>query len=296
LGIHSLIGQRLGPYELRDLIGTGGMSAVYRASRDHRDVAVKVLLPALVGTYADQFDRMARIRLDHPYIVPIIDSGIQTALNPSPSWRGTFRRVLPFALREKGPGDEGKKACALHYIVMPLLSGGTLADPIHSGRFYVVSPESTTFYPFHNIIVLLLWLAFALDYAHTQGVIHGDIQPGNVLFDDRKNAYLSDFGSPSGTPHFMAPEVWRGEPPTPASDQYAFGVLAYLLLTGRYPFEGPSRSALKEQHLNKFPILPSYYRPSLREGADDAVIRVLEKAPDDRFPDVAAFVQALREG
>jgi serine/threonine-protein kinase len=259
LGIQGLIGQQFGPYELRELIGIGGMSAVYRA---RGDVAVKVLLPALTTTYADQFDRMARIRLTHPHIVPIIDSGTQDNL---------------------------------HYIVMPLLTGGTMADPIHEGVGLVEARGQSKPCPYENVINLLLPLASALDYAHEQGVIHGDIKPGNVLFDDRGNVLLSDFGS-SGTPTFMAPEVCRGEPSTPVSDQYALGVLAYLLLTGRFPFDAPSRSALKDKHLNKFPISPRDYSPTLPESAAAAVLRALAKSPDERFPTVTAFIQAFEQG
>jgi serine/threonine protein kinase len=131
--------------------------------------------------------------------------------------------------------------------VMRLLTGGTLEQRI-TQRMSADKPLPS----YGEISELLKQLASALDYAHSRGVIHRDIKPGNIMFDDNGLAYIVDFGiaklmesstsytatgTPVGTPMYMPPEQWRSENLTPAADQYALAVTIYNLMTGRLPFE-----------------------------------------------------------
>jgi formylglycine-generating enzyme required for sulfatase activity len=275
MGIHGLVGQRLDEYELRELLGVGGMGAVYRAYQPglRRYVAIKVLSEALAEDpgYAERFTREARTAaaLEHPHIVPIYDYGTQ--------------------------GD-------LSYVVMRLLTGGALLQRIRwvGDRLSLPSLGETA--------DLLKQLAGALDYAHSQGVIHRDIKPSNVMFDNHGNAFLVDFGiakltqetSPLtdtgavlGTPTYMAPEQWRAEPPTPATDLYAVGAMAYQLVTGQVPFDAPTPYGMMHKHLNELPTPPQALRSDVPEAVGLVLERALAKQPEDRFPTVTAFAQAF---
>jgi formylglycine-generating enzyme required for sulfatase activity len=275
MGIHGLVGQQLGDYELRELLGVGGMGAVYRAYQPglRRYVAIKVLSEALADDpgYAERFTREARTAaaLEHPHIVPIYDYG---------TWGN------------------------LSYVVMRLLTGGALSQRIRwaGDRLSLPSLGETA--------DLLKQLAGALDYAHSQGVIHRDIKPSNVMFDNHGNAFLVDFGiakltqetSPLtdtgavlGTPTYMAPEQWRAEPPTPATDLYAVGVMAYQLVTGQVPFDAPTPYGMMHKHLNELPTPPQALRSDVPEAVGLVLERALAKQPEDRFPAVTAFAQAF---
>src|SRR5579859_4987886 len=152
----NLIGQRLGQYEITGVLGKGGMAIVYRARQSNieRDVAIKVIIPDLAATpdLIQRFEREAKTvaSLVHPHILKLFDYG-------------QHEDIL--------------------YLVMELLSGGSLADLIRRGP---LSPE--------RIERLLDQIADALDYAHTRGLIHRDLKPQNILLDERGNAHLTDFG------------------------------------------------------------------------------------------------------
>jgi serine/threonine-protein kinase len=162
MGVQNLTGQTLGQYELRELLGAGGMGAVYRAYQPslQRTVAIKVLKPELTSDpgYIERFTREARTSaaLEHPNIIPIIDYGTQQDIS---------------------------------YLVMRLLTGGSLSER--------VAQRAGTEHPLPSlgeIADLLRQVGSALDYAHNQGVIHRDIKPSNIMFDNHGNAYVVDFG------------------------------------------------------------------------------------------------------
>ncbi|MBC8172004.1 MAG: protein kinase, partial [Anaerolineae bacterium] len=271
--IDQLSGTALGQYELRELLGQGGMGAVYRAHQPtlNREVAIKLLKVQPAG-YLERFTREAQTAatLEHPHIVAVHDFGHQ---------------MLP---------DESE----VYYIVMRLLTGGSLADRLQDGGRLTLA----------ETLVLLTQLASALDYAHERGVIHRDIKPGNVMFDAQGSAYLVDFGiarltnvdtltetgTAIGTPGFMAPEQWRGETVTPAADQYALGVLVYRMLTGNMPFSGESPYTLMYQHLNEQPTPPQGFRADISAAVARVLQRVLAKQPEERYPTISEFAKAFR--
>jgi serine/threonine protein kinase len=276
MGIQNLVGQTLGQYELRALIGMGGMGAVYRGYQANlkREVAVKVLAAQLVQQpgYLERFNREAETAaaLEHRHIIPIYDYGMQSGVS---------------------------------YVVMRLLTGGTLAD-----RLMQHTQEAKPLPSLGEISKVLEQLASALDYAHSRGVIHRDIKPSNVMFDNQGSAYLVDFGiaklmeathaltgtgTTMGTPSYMSPEQWKAEALTPAADQYALGVLVYSLVAGRVPFEAPTPYGLMHKHLNEMPTPPQVVRPDAPQAVTDVINRALAKTADERFPTCTAFAQAF---
>ena len=274
--IENLTGHSLGQYLLRELLGRGGMGAVYRSYQANlkREVAVKVLDPQLAQQpgYAERFNLEAETaaRLEHHHIIPVYDYGTQDGLS---------------------------------YVVMRLLTGGTLTQRMAASASAGQSQPSLS-----DVVDVLKQLASALDYAHSAGVIHRDIKPSNVMFDNHGQAYLVDFGIAKltqasqaltvsgalmGTPLFMAPEQWRSEEPTPAMDQYALGVMTYLLVTGQLPFEADTPYSLMHKHLNEMPTPPQVLRKDLPDDVGTVLSRAMAKQADERFPTVTAFAQAL---
>lgn len=273
--IENLSGQLLGQYQVRDLLGRGGMSAVYHAYQPalERHVAIKILSRSLLHepTYLQRFMQEAKTiaALEHPHIVPIYDYGTQNDIS---------------------------------YIVMRLLSGGTLAQ-----RLDYRMKRGGSLPSWGEVSTLMRQLASALDYAHGHGVIHRDIKTGNVMFDRQGAAYLVDFGiakliysnaalttdgSLLGTPSYMAPELWRNLPLTPAVDQYALAVLAYLLITGRMPYSGSTYIELMREHVaTPFPPIPKIARTEINQ----VLSRALAKSPEQRFPNVGAFAEAFAQ-
>ncbi len=260
-----------GRYEIEATLGQGGMGAVYRARDLVLDcpVAIKVMLPG-VGLDADAVERFRQeartiAGLRHPHIVTVHD------------------------LRQHG---------GLHFFVLDLIAGSSL-DTIIKRAGNLPVP------------VIRLWLAqvaSALEFAHRRGVIHRDIKPGNILIDAEGNAVLTDFGiaklqvNPKwktvtggflGTPHYASPEQWKGEPVTPASDQYSLGIVAYAMLTGSPPFDGDSIADLLMAHTNEAPKSVGILRPDCPQDLAKVVHRMLEKNPTARWPGLREIVSTL---
>jgi len=276
MSIENLIGQTFGQCELRELLGVGGMGAVYRAYQKSlkREVAVKVISTALSqqSGYRERFFREAETAaaLEDAHIIPIYDFGTQGQIS---------------------------------YLVMRLLTGGSLSERIKQ--------RADTDHPLPSLketADLLNQLAGALDYAHSQGVIHRDIKPSNIMFDHKGTAFVVDFGvarlvqattaltgtgTTLGTPLYMPPEQWRNENLTSASDQYALGVMIYQLITGRVPFLADTPYALMHLHLNEMPTPPQITRADVPESVALVLERALAKKPENRFPTVTAFAQAF---
>lgn len=276
----NLAGSTLGgEYELVERIGTGAVGTVYHAyqTRLERDVAIKVMPSSQPDTddYIKRFRREAKTiaKLQHPHIIPIYDYDAEQGIN---------------------------------YLVMPLLAGGSLQD--------FVSDPKRTLPSLERIAELLKAMGSALDWAHENGVVHRDIKPSNILFDRAGNPYLVDFGiakvaeatkltetgTTMGTPTYMAPEQWAATDASPATDQYAIGIITYLLTTGRLPFRSRSLLELMNMHMKELPAPPHEVRQGLPSDLSDVLNVALAKHPDDRFPSVTAFAKTyeyvVREG
>lgn len=272
--LNDLINKELGRYRVEMLIGRGGMAAVYRAfdTRLHRHVALKVLYPQYLAD-ADIVERFRR-------------EAITAAQLDHPHIAPIF--------------DVGE-ADGLSYLAMKLLPGPSLAEVLqHEQR---LSPD--------RAVALAYEIAAALDEAHGCGIIHRDIKPGNVLFDERGRAILTDFGiaksldAPSltessvivGTPDYIAPEQIdpRLAPDGKIdhrADLYSLGAMLYRTLTGRRPFEGPSQTVLLAQ-LRDDPAPPSTVAPDLPSAVDAVLAKAMAKQPQDRYFSAVEMAQAL---
>lgn len=258
-----------GRYELRGVLGRGGMAEVHDGwdSRLSRPVAVKLLYPALAADEVTRrrFENEARAAaaLNHPNIVAIHDSG----------------------------EDHGTP-----YIVMERLPGPTLAEEIAAG------PLSAD-----RVRWVLSDLLGALTAAHDSGILHRDIKPGNVLITKSGAAKLADFGIAKtdgaahtrvgmvfGTANYLSPQRITGKPASPSDDLYALGVLGYEALTRRLPFERDNPVATMRAVLEE-PLTPIGV---LRPDVDPALIHVLERAmsrdPAYRFASAAEMRAALQ--
>jgi len=267
----SLIGQRLGQYQIISLLGKGGMASVYRARQVSvdRDVAVKVIRPELAEAtdFIKRFEREAKTvaSLSHLHILKIFDYGEH--------------------------GD-------VVYLVMELLTGGSLAEHIHGGPL----PDGET-------VRLLDQIASALDYAHQKGIIHRDLKPQNVLLDDAGNAFLTDFGLAKilgessaltqsgvamGTPAYMAPEQWQGKPLDASADNYALGVIIYEMMTGNLPFQGDTPYSMMHMHISEAPPPIRLRRPELPTEVEQVLAKALAKTPDERYRSATTLASDLK--
>lgn len=283
-----LEGLQLGHYRLLRLVGSGGMGEVYLAEdpRIHRQVAIKVIrteISAHPGTAgvedaARLFQREAKAiaMLDHPHILPLYDYGEQEA-----------------------------NGAQFTYLVMPYRPEGSLTNWLrqHSSASL---PSST------DVVHFILQAASALQYAHDRQIIHQDVKPSNFLIRNntempaRPDLLLTDFGvaklstatssvshSIRGTPTYMAPEQWSGDP-VPATDQYALAVMTYELLVGRPPFQGPPMRMMY-LHTNTQAQPPSTLNPQLPSDVDLVLLHALAKEPQARFHSITAFANAFRQ-
>jgi tetratricopeptide (TPR) repeat protein len=183
------------------------------------------------------------------------------------------------------------------YLVSEYEPGGSLR-----GRLKSLAGQPL---PHQEAMRLLTQIGQALEYAHQQNVIHQDIKPENILFNEQGDALLSDFGiaiklnttsvmlsNPSGTPAYMAPEQFKGTA-SKEGDQYALGCLAYELFTGRRVFDAPTPPGLALQHATEPPTPPTRYNSRLPYNIEQAILRALSKERSARFPGISAFLQAL---
>lgn len=263
-------GKRIGPYEIVEEIGRGGMAVVYKAFQPQmkRHVAIKVLPDVLAAeeTFISRFQQEAETiaRLEHPRILPVYDFGKQ---------ENTI------------------------YIVMRYVDSGTLKDRMQHGLM-----------PLLEIARIVGQIAEALDYAHDHGVIHRDLKPANVFLDRQGNVLLGDFGLAKiaegtgqlttsgaflGTPAYMSPEQGSGDLIDRRSDVYALGLILFELLVGRQPFEAQTPMALVLKHITEPIPDPRSLVPTLPDAVADAVLKATAKARDERYPTAGAFTSAL---
>ncbi len=267
-----LEGRVLNRYELRAMVGRGGMADVYLSfdTKFQRDVAVKVFKREdedLLRRFVREARLMASLR--NPHLIPVFDTGIDRLDG------------IPY-----------------YYIVMPFMQGGTLRSRI---RHTPLSLADSCRY--------LQEIADALDYIHSQGIIHRDIKSSNVLLDAHGTAYLADFGIARntsdatqltstghvlGTVDYVAPELFEPHYKADArTDYYSLGVLAFEMVTGQLPFSSENQVAVIGMHMTRRPATPSSIVPTIPSSVNRVVLRSLEKQPSLRYESATEFADAF---
>lgn len=268
-----LIGQYLDEYRVERPLGTGGMAHVYLAmdTRLRRYTALKVIAPSLRTdeSYEQRFEREAQAiaQLEHPNIV----------------------RVYRFGVAQD-----------MYYMAMQYIGGADVAWLIKDYRKRN-APIGLT-----DVQSVASEIGAALDYAHSQKVIHRDVKPGNILIDKDGHAVLTDFGLALhadfgtrgdifGSPHYMSPEqVVSSANAIPQSDLYALGVTLFEMLTGVLPFGEGSPMDIAMRHVSDPPPPPSQFNPELTDAVDAVILRSLEKEPEKRFQTGVELSNALK--
>ena len=262
--------EKIDRYEVRSLIAQGGMSLVYLAfdERMARQVAIKVLNRELSG------DLMVRARFER-------EARTVAALE--------HLAIVPVY-------DFGEQN-GLLYLVMRYMTGGSLAGRLEKGSM-----------PPAEALKVVQRLAPALDKAHANGVVHRDLKPGNILFDQEGNAYLSDFGIAKltqattvltnqmilGTVAYMSPEQVRGEENLDGrSDIYSLGIIIFEMLTGQQPYHADTPVALALRHLMDAAPDILTLAPNLPAGVGPVVVKALMKDRGYRYQTAADLVEAL---
>ena len=269
----SLIGRKLSNFEVKRLLGHGGMADVYYGwdEKLHRPVAIKVFETETRAKKAqvDRFIQEARMMAQwhHDNIVQIYSAGDETGL---------------------------------FYYVMEYIDGYDLASIMS------VYADKDELMPIEDVLRVGESLANALDYAQAQGVIHRDVKPANVMIaNEDGRVVLGDFGlaldlsnksqgEVFGSPHYIAPEqARRSSDAVPQSDLYSLSVILYEMLTGATPFNDPSPASLALQHISEPPPLPRSINPALSESVEVVLLKALEKSPHDRYQSGREMLDAL---
>ena len=268
-----LTNQFIGGYHFQWQIARGGMATVYLGQRADDPAAPPVAIKVL-----------------HPHFAA------------NPNIRKRFQREAEIGQRLRHRNIvrvfELVEADDQLFMVMQYLPGGSLAERI----------EKQGALKWLEALTVLKQVGRALSFAHSQGVIHRDVKPSNILFDDYGDAYLSDFGVAHemdastltssgfqpGTAAYMSPEQIQGKEVDESSDLFSLAVVCYRTLTGSLPFEGTTTAALTYQIVHKPPKrLPR--RSDIPKGAQKALARALDKNPAERYQSIPAFINALEE-
>lgn len=256
-------------YEILELIGSGGMSDVYKAKchKLNRYVAIKVLKDEFSSDegFVSKFkmEAQAAACLSHPNIVSIYD-------------------VV----------DEGK----LHYIVMELIEGITLKSYIAQKRRLDVK----------EAVSISIQVAQGIAAAHSRNIVHRDIKPQNIIISKDGKVKVADFGiaraatsqtitvSAVGSVHYISPEQARGGYSDARSDIYSFGITMYEMVTGRVPFEGDNTVTVALAHLEEPITRPSVYNPQIPVSLENIILKCTEKKPEHRYRSVEEVIADLR--
>jgi eukaryotic-like serine/threonine-protein kinase len=263
---------RIPGYKLIEKLGRGSMGTVYKARQLGLDrvVAIKVLSKHLAENagFVRRFLKEARVvgRLNHPNIVQGFDAG---------------------------------EAGGVYYFAMEFCDGPTVLTLLKRGG---AMDEK-------RALKLVTQVAHALDHAHDQGLVHRDVKPDNIMIVEGGVAKLCDLGlakdvsiesgssadgSTVGTPNYISPEQARGDAVVDIrSDIYSLGATFYHLLVGSPPFDGPNPAVIMVKHLNEPPTPPKKRRPEISPALERVVLRMLAKAPRDRYQTPAALLADL---
>ena len=251
-------GEAVGAYRIQSLIAQGGMGHVYLATGPSGDdVALKMLKRDLLpdSVARRRFAREADIamRVDHPHVVPVLDVGEHDGIP---------------------------------YLAQRYVKGGTLADKIdREGPLRAA-----------DAVAICTDVAGGLDALHVCGLVHRDLKPANILLDEREIAFITDFGLAKdhagsvltrpgqalGSLDYMAPEQIQADTVGPATDVYGLGCVMFTCLCGVPPFADRHGTAVLWAHLRDTPDNPVAHRPEIPDALGEAVLRALEKEPEDR--------------
>ncbi|MFD5397151.1 protein kinase [Streptomyces sp. NPDC127097] len=265
-----------GRYQLRDLLGAGGMASVHLAydSVLDREVAIKTLHTELgrEQAFRERFRREAQsvAKLTHTNIVSVFDSG-----------------------------EDELDGAMVPYIVMEYVAG----QPLRSDLDTDVAQHGAM--PTEKALKITADVLAALEVSHEMGLVHRDIKPGNVMLNKRGVVKVMDFGIARamqsgvtsmtqtgmvvGTPQYLSPEQALGRGVDARSDLYSVGIMLFELLTGQLPFDADSPLAIAYAHVQEEPPVPSSINSSLPPAVDALVARALKKNPNERFPTAEAM-------
>src|SRR5579859_7719809 len=250
-----------GRYRLISQQGSGGMAVIYKAQdlALGRTVAVKVLRPSLTGdpTFLERFRQEARnvANLAHPNIVTLYDVG-----------------------------QDGNT----YYMVMEYIEGKDLKKLIRESAPFSVE----------RALHIAIQICAGIGYAHRAGLVHADVKPQNVLVTEDDHVKVTDFGIAQalsktqtqekqsvvwGSPHYFAPEQASGEPPSPASDVYAIGIVLFEMLTGKLPYNGADQQELALAHIRDEVPHVMQFNPNVPVHLDRIIYKVMSKEPANRY-------------
>jgi len=258
-------------YQIFSTIATGGMAVIYNAQDLilERKVALKILKKELSRdqSFQNKFrsEAKASASLIHPNIITTFDFGFD--------------------------GDR-------LYIVMEYVDGGDLKAII----------DQKTSLSLTQKLDYLLQASCGLGFAHQSGFVHCDVKPQNMLVSKSENLKITDFGIARamatisgeekydvvwGSPYYFSPEQASGKPPSPATDVYSLGVIAYELTTGQLPFNAEDSAELARMHRSELPRPPKAINPEIPDSLNQIILRSLSKDPDDRYSDGVKFHREL---
>ena len=271
----SLIGKKIGKYQIVEHIGRGGMAEVYKAYQPALDryVAIKLMHSFLAEDkdFLSRFQREAKAvaQLRHPNIVQLYDFDVADGI--------------------------------YYYMVMEFVDGYTLRDKLEELH------ADHKVMPLIEAIHVVRDVASALSYAHSHNMVHRDVKPSNVIIDRENRAILTDFGiakilgSPqytvsggmTGTPSYISPEQGLGVPGDARSDIYSLGTMFFQMVTGRLPYEADTPVAIVLKHINDPLPAPSQFNPGLPPDVDRIIVKAMAKNPYDRYQTADDFIAHL---
>ena len=276
--------RRIGKYELQKQLGRGSAGEVWKGYdlQLRREVAVKLIHPDLQS--------------DPNFMTRFVQEGeAVTAL----------RHTNIVQIREASVSRPAGSNAPVPYLIMDYVEGQTLADYIDQTARVNNFPAIT------DIAYLFASLGSTIDYLHENGVIDGNIKPGNILLDQHSTAHLpagepmlTDFAigkllgnnAPTpASPFYLSPEQAKGHPAIPHSDIYSLGIILYELCTGKPPFRGESPVAVMMQHLNILPTPPTLINPNVPPALSEVILRALAKDPATRYPTASLLASAIAE-